>query len=98
MVEAGGIEPPSEVSSGKGTTRLVHVLFLALKAPMNGIFLCEPEKFSQVVIQALPPTTLLFLRHSQLAGVVGSDVADLRRQCVSTFVSYIFSYLFYEAK
>lgn len=36
MVEAGGIEPPSADHSRKGTTDLVHVLFVA-PASMNKI-------------------------------------------------------------
>ena len=72
MVEAGGIEPPSENPSLRVPTRVAHVLVLTSGAPTGGIPLGEPEvKVHGRFTQALSPATLLFYVRVRLAGVIG---------------------------
>jgi hypothetical protein len=42
MVEAGGIEPPSEDRQAMATTRLVRDFELALRAPADGLPKSQP--------------------------------------------------------
>ena len=47
MVEAGGIEPPSEDRQEMATTRLVRNLELAARAPANGLPGSQPIVVSE---------------------------------------------------